>query len=123
MGKEVINLPDMPEQPYSPAVRAGDYLFVSGQIGSVDAEEREVKGIAAQTRRCLEKVKQVLAAGGASLGDVVKVTVFLRSEADFTVMNEVYQSYFPEDKPARSTVIVGLPRPELLVEIECIAYT
>jgi len=59
---------------------------------------------------------------GASLSDVVKVTVFLRNMDDFTKMNEAYQSYFPEKKPARSTVITGLVNPKMLIEIECIAY-
>ena len=123
MGKEIINLPNTPEHPYSPAVRAGDFIFVSGQIGAVDAAGSEVKGTADQTRQCLEKIKQILAAAGASLDDVVKVTVFLHSEADVAAMNEVYRSYFPEDKPARSTAITGLPQAELLVEIDCIAHT
>lgn len=122
MGKEVINLPDTPRLPYSSAIRAGNFIFVSGQTGSVDAEGREVKGIEAQTRQCFEKVKQVLAVAGMSLDDVIKVTVFLRNEADFASMNEVYQGYFAEDKPARSTIVVGLPRPDMLIEIECIAY-
>lgn len=122
MGKEVINLPSAQARPYSSAVKAGGYIFVSGHLGSVDADGKEVKGIAAQTKQCLENVKQVLAAADASLDDVVKVTVFLRSEADFASMNEAYQSYFPDDKPARSTVVTGLVLPDMLIEIECIAF-
>ena len=122
MTKEVIILPDTSKLPYSPGAKAGNFIFVSGQIGSVDAEGKEVPGIAGQTRECLEKVKRVLAAGGASLDDVVKVTVFLRNETDFAAMNDSYQSYFTAAKPARSTVVTGLPRPDMLIEVECIAH-
>lgn len=122
MKKEVITIPDAPQLPFSPAIRAGDYIFVSGQVGFVDADGREVKGIETQTRLCLENVKRVLEAARTSLDDVVKVTVFLRNAEDFPVMNAIYQGYFTKDKPARSTVMTGLALPGMLVEIECIAY-
>ncbi len=122
MKKEVITVPDAPQLPFSPAIRAGDYIFVSGQVGFVDAGGGEVKGIEAQTKLCLENMKRVLAAAGSSLDAVIKVTVFLRNEKDFSAMNKVYQGYFGDDKPARSTVITGLALPSMLVEIECIAY-
>ncbi len=122
MAKKVITIPGAPKLPFSPAIRAGDYIFVSGQAGFVDAKGNEIKGVEAQVRLCLENMKRVLVAAGASLDDVVKVTVFLRNEEDFAKMNEVYQGYFPEDKPARSTVIAGLALPTMLVEMECIAY-
>ena len=122
MAKEVITVPNAPKRPFSPAIKAGDYIFVSGQGGFVDAEGKEVKGIEAQTRQCLENVKQVLKAAGASLDDVVKVTVFLRNASDFAKMNEVYRSYFPTGQPARSTAVTGLAIPNMLLEIECIAY-
>ena len=123
MVRKVITLPDAPRLPFSPAIRAGDYIFVSGQLGHTDARGGEAKGIEAQTRQCLENMKRVLAAAGASLDDVAKVTVFLHSEKDFAKMNEVYQSYFVEDRPARSTVIAGLALPSMLIEIDCIAYS
>jgi 2-iminobutanoate/2-iminopropanoate deaminase len=123
MIKRVITLPDAPELPFSAAIRAGDYIFVSGQIGHTDAQGREVKGIEAQVRQCLENMKKVLAAAGSSLDEVVKVTVFLRNEGDFARMNEIYQSYFTKDRPARSTVIAGLALPSMLIEIDCIAYS
>jgi 2-iminobutanoate/2-iminopropanoate deaminase len=104
-------------------MRAGDYIFVSGQVGFQAAEGKELKGIEAQTTQCLGNMKRVLAAANSSLGDVVKVTVFLRSAEDFAAMNEVYQSYFHDSQPARSTVITGLALPNMLVEIECIAYS
>ncbi len=123
MKGEAINLPNAPTLPFSAAIRAGDYIFVSGQIGFTDDKGGEVKGIEAQTKQCLENVKQVLAAANASLDDVVKVAVFLRNGEDFTKMNEVYRTYFVDNKPARSTIIVGLALPSMLVEVECIAYS
>ncbi len=121
MDKKYISIPGAPKMPLSPAVKAGNFIFVSGQNGSRDAEGNEVRGIEAQTRTCLENVKRVLAAAGASMDDAVKVTVFIRDAGDFARMNEVYQGFFPKDKPARSTVVTGLVLPEMLVEIECIA--
>ena len=124
MAKQVINIPGAPRRPFSPAIRAGDYVFVSGQAGFQDRETGEaVEGIKAQTGQCLQKMKQVLEMAGASLEDVVKVTVFLGNTADYARMNEVYQSYFSADHPARSTVITGFVNPDMLVEIECIAYS
>jgi 2-iminobutanoate/2-iminopropanoate deaminase len=123
MVKEVITVPNALKLPLSPAIRAGDYIFVSGQVGFIDSSGKEVKGIEAQTRQCLENIKQVLEAASSSLNDVVKVTVFLAHADHFTQMNEVYQSYFPKDYPARSTVITIPAIPSMLVEIECIAYS
>ena len=120
--KEVIVLPGMKERPYSSAIRAGDFIFVSGTVGGVDAQGNPIEGIAAQTKQCLENTKNVLQTAGASLSDVVKATVFLTNADDYAKMNEVYRSYFPKDLPTRSTVITGLAVPELLIEIECIAY-
>jgi 2-iminobutanoate/2-iminopropanoate deaminase len=123
MMKKVITLPDAPRLPFSAAIRAGDYIFVSGQIGHTDAEGREIKGVEAQVTQCLENMKKVLAAADTSLDEVVKVTVFLRDENDFGKMNEIYQSYFTKDRPARSTVIACLALPSMLIEIDCIAYS
>jgi len=122
MPKEVINVPNRPKAPYSPGIKAGDYIFVSGQVGLVDNQGRELKGIEAQARQCLENVKQVLEAAGSSLSEVVKVTVFLTKAEDFAKMNEVYLSYFTNDLPARATIITILAKPTMEIEIECIAY-
>jgi len=122
MSKEVITVPNAPRLPFSPAIRAGDYIFVSGQGGFVDNEGRQVNGIEAQTRQCLENMKRILEAAGSSLSDVAKVTVFLGNVDDFAKMNEVYQRYFPKDYPARSTAVTGLVVPNMLIEMECIAY-
>ena len=76
----------------------------------------------AQTKQVLDNMKRVLEAAGVTIDDVVKVTVFLTRAEDFVKMNEVYKTYFTKDLPSRSTVIVAaLARPEMLVEIECIA--
>ena len=92
-------------------------------MGGVDDNGAEVKGIEAQTRQTMENIRKILEAAGSSFRDVVKVTVFLVDVNDFAKMNEVYRTYFSEDLPARSTVVVAaLARPAWLVEIECIAY-
>ena len=124
MNKQVLNVPNAPKYPFSPAIRAGDYIFVSGQGGFQNPETGEtIKGIEAQTRECLQNIKQVLEAAGSSLEDVVKITVFLGNVADYAKMNEVYQTYFPKYLPARSTVVTGLVIPDMLIEMECIAYS
>ena len=123
MSRQIISVPNAPKMPFSPAIKTGQYLFVSGQAGFYNPKAgQEVKGIEAQTKQTLENIKDVLEAADSSLTDVVKVTVFLRNADDFGKMNEVYADFFPKDYPARSTVIVGLALPQMLIEIECIAY-
>ncbi len=108
--------------PYSQAVQAGNMLFVSGQIPIVPATgEFAGNDIAAQTHQSLTNIKNILAAAGYSLNDVVKTTVLLADIADFAAMNAVYAEYFTENKPARAAFAVkDLPR-GALVEIEAIA--
>jgi 2-iminobutanoate/2-iminopropanoate deaminase len=108
--------------PYSQAVLANGFVFLSGQIPLDPATNQLVEGdVVVQTERVLENLKAVLQACGSSLGSVVKTTVFLKDMADFPRMNEVYGRYFPADAPARSTVQVArLPR-DVSVEIEVIA--
>ena len=111
--------------PYSQAVRSGETLFASGQIGLDPATGQLVAGgVAEQTKRVFENIKAVLAEAGLDLTHVVKTTVFLKSMGDFAAMNEVYATYLaPEGviPPARSTVAVaGLPK-DALVEIEVVA--
>lgn len=111
-----------PVAAYSQAVRAGDFLFLSGQI-AIDPATNEVVsgGIEAETRRVLDNLMAVLAAGGATRDDVVKITAYLSDMQDFAAFNAVYVSYFPEQPPARATVAVaGLPR-GVRVEIDAIA--
>ena len=111
--------------PYSQAIRVGDMLFASGQVGLDPATGQMVAGgIVEQTTRVFENIKAVLAKAGIDMVHVVKTTVYLRSMSDFAAMNEVYAKYLaPEGvvPPARSTVAVaGLPK-DALVEIEVIA--
>lgn len=109
--------------PYSQAVRAGDFLFLSGQI-PLDPQTGEiVKGdIKIQTERVMENIKAVLEAAGADFTRVVRSGIFLKSLQDFAAMNEVYGRYFPQEPPARSTVEVSrLPR-DVGIEIDVVAY-
>src|SRR6266545_6759068 len=96
---------EVPGLPFSSAVRVGDLVFLSGQIGNVPGTRQLADtGIAGQTRQALENVKAVLAAAGSSLDRAVKCTVFLADIKDYAAMNVVYARYFPKDPPARSTV-------------------
>ncbi len=106
---------------YSQGVRAGDFIFVSGQ-GPLDPATGKLVGetIEEQTRRVLENIKAILAAGGATMADVVKVSAHLSDVALFDRYNKVYSSYFPDPKPARTTV--GSQLMGILVEIDAIAY-
>ncbi|OGP69631.1 MAG: reactive intermediate/imine deaminase, partial [Deltaproteobacteria bacterium RBG_13_58_19] len=123
MKKQIITTDKAPAAigPYSQAVAAGPFLFVSGQI-PLDLSGQPVKGdIVVQTVQALENLKAILTAAGLSLKDVVKTTVFLADLADFPEMNRVYGEFFPEHPPARSTIQVGgLPR-GAAVEIEAVA--
>ena len=108
--------------PYSQAMQAGNMLFVSGQI-PIDPATGEFAGadIATQTNQSLTNIKNILAAAGYTMNDVVKTTVLLADIADFAAMNAVYAEYFTENKPARAAFAVkDLPR-GALVEIEAIA--
>jgi len=112
-----------PRGAYSPAVRAGDFIYVSGQ-GPVDpiTDKMVVTGVEEQTRITLSNIKRVLAACGATVQDVVKCSVFLRDIADFPRMNEVYKTFFGDARPARTTVEAKFYQAEMLVEIDCVAY-
>jgi 2-iminobutanoate/2-iminopropanoate deaminase len=108
--------------PYSQAIKANGMLFCSGQIPTDPATGEFVSNdISEQTEQVLKNLSAVLEAGGTSLANVVKTTVFLSDMSDFAAMNEVYGRYFSENKPARATVQAArLPR-DAKVEIECIA--
>lgn len=112
-----------PQGPYSHAVKAGGFVYVSGQAALDPKTSKPINGtVAEETRRTLENVKAILAASGASLQDVVKCSVFLADIRDFRAMNEVYAEYFGQAKPARTTVQSTLPASGLKVEIDCVAY-
>ena len=109
-----------PSPNLSAGIRVGDMLYASGQLGlSRSAPDSTIEG---QTRLALENTKAVLEAGGTTMANVVKCTVFLTRAADFQGMNRVYREFFPKDPPARSTVVVAaLVSSAAIVEIECMA--
>jgi 2-iminobutanoate/2-iminopropanoate deaminase len=121
---QAVSSPDAPRAigPYSQAVRAGQLLFVSGQVPLDPATGEIVAGdIAAQTRRVFENLGAVLQAGGRSFADVVRTTVFLADMNDFAAVNQVYGTYFAEPYPARATVQVARLPKDARVEIDVIA--
>jgi 2-iminobutanoate/2-iminopropanoate deaminase len=125
MPREIIKTSNAPEAigPYSQAVKSGNLIFVSGQVPVNPATGKIADDITAQTRQALDNLKAVLAAGGATLANVMKTTVFLKNLDDFAVMNDIYREYFPKDPPARSTIEVSrIPRGSS-IEIEAIAIT
>ncbi|MFY9728484.1 MAG: Rid family detoxifying hydrolase [Bryobacteraceae bacterium] len=113
-----------PRGPYSPAVRAGDTIYVSGQVPADPITGQVISGdVQAETRQALTNIRDILAGCGASLADVVRCAVYLTDAADFKAMNEVYAEFFGDAKPARTTVVVAaLPLPGAKVEIDAIAY-
>ena len=111
-----------PVGPYSQAVRAGAWLYVSGQIPLDPKTGQMVEpDITLQTRRVLDNLAAVLEAGGAALADVVKVTVFMTDLSQFSAMNEVFAEYFGQSPPARACIEAAALPKDSLVEIECIA--
>ena len=112
-----------PRGPYSHAVRAGDFIYVSGQAALNPATNAADPGtVAEETHQTIKNVQSILQAAGADLSDVVKCSVFLADIRDFAEMNQVYEEYFGEAKPARTTVNALLPAQGLKVEIDCVAY-
>ena len=110
MKKQIISTPNAPAAigPYSQAVKAGNLLFVSGQIPLDPATGTVVEGdVTVQAKQVFENVKAILTEAGATFEDVVKTTVFLKDMNDFAAMNAVYASYYTENCPARSAVEVG----------------
>jgi reactive intermediate/imine deaminase len=107
--------------PFSPAVKAGPFVFVSGQVPIGDNGEIVAGDIEAQARQALKNVEKTLALAGCALADVVKCTVWLDDARDFRTFNRVYAEYFPGNKPARSTTQAKLMI-DAKIEIEAIAY-
>ncbi|WNG17266.1 RidA family protein [Cystobacter fuscus] len=117
-------IPDAPPLgPFSRAVRAGDLLFLSGQIGIDSSGQLVSGGIEAETRQCLENIRAILARSGLGMDRIAKCTVFLTDMSEWKAMNEVYVTFFPGPKPARSALGTGTNGLALnaRVEIECIA--
>jgi len=122
--REVISTKNGPQAigPYSQAIKANGFVFVSGQVAFDPATQQIIDGdVAAQTDRVLRNLSAILNAAGSSLEKVVRSGVFLKNMADFGAMNEVYGKYFPSAPPARSTVEVARLPKDVLVEIDVIA--
>jgi len=113
----------VPRGPYSPAVRAGDFVYVSGQ-GPIDPSTQHLSfgDIRHETRLVLSNIQKILEGCGASMADVVKCSVFLADAGDFAAMNEVYGEFFGDQKPTRTTVEAKFVIPEMKVEIDAVAY-
>ena len=124
MKKEIINTTKAPAAlgPYSQAIKAGNTIYVSGQIPLIP-ETMEIisDDVQVQTKQSLENVKAVLEAAGATLNDVVKASVFIKDMNDFAKINEIYATYFTENNPARACVEVARLPKDVKVEIEVIA--
>ncbi len=112
-----------PRGPYSPAVRAGDFIFLAGQVPVDPATNQMSTGdIQHETRITLNNVKTLLEGIGSSLADVVKVGVYLADGADFARMNEIYAEFFGDSKPARTTIVCKFMA-DIRIEVDCVAYT
>jgi 2-iminobutanoate/2-iminopropanoate deaminase len=122
--RDVIATSDGPQAigPYSQAIRANGFVFVSGQVAIDPANQQVIAGdVSAQTERVLQNLTGILKAAGTGLDKVVRSTVFLKSMGDFAAMNEVYAKHFTSAPPARSTVEVSRLPKDVLVEIDVIA--
>jgi len=123
--KKIIRTDAAPQAigPYSQAVEAGGFVFVSGQIPIDPKTGGVVQGdIKEQTQLVLENAKNILAAAGCQMSAVVKSTVYLKNMSDFAAVNEVYGSYFPSDPPARAAVQVSRLPKDVSIEIDFVAY-
>jgi 2-iminobutanoate/2-iminopropanoate deaminase len=125
MKKTIITTTDAPKAigPYSQAVRAGDFLFLSGQI-SINPETGElvIESFEAQVRQIFKNIEAVLKAAGADFTHVVKSTVFLKNMDNFVEMNGIYTEFFPDDPPARSAVQASRLPKDVEIEVEMIAH-
>jgi len=122
--RDVISTAEAPRAigPYSQAIRANGFIFVSGQVAIDPATQQVVTGdVTAQTERIMKNLGAILKAAGGCLERVVRSTVFLKNMGDFAAMNEVYGKYFATNAPARSTVEVARLPKDVLVEIDVIA--
>src|SRR5262245_15318471 len=107
--------------PFSPAIRAGDFVYVSGQVAHDEKGELIDGGIIAQTRQTIENLRRILAQAGCTLDDIIKCNVWLADARDFWSFNKIYASHFPGIPPARSTVQSPLMI-DAKIEIDCVAY-
>ena len=123
MVREFVRTPNAPQPagPYTQAIKAGSFVFVAAQ-GPVDPKTGKMGDtVEIQTRQTLLNVKAILEAAGANMADVVKVSVFLKDASDFSKMNEVYKTFFPQNPPTRTTIEAKFAG-SMLVEIDAVAY-
>jgi 2-iminobutanoate/2-iminopropanoate deaminase len=112
-----------PVGPYSQAIRAGNFIFISGQVPVNPATGDFVKGsMTLQTQRCMDNIKAVIIAAGGSVKDIVKTTIFLTNMNDFAEVNEAYGNYFDLEPPARTTVQAAALPKGVAIEIDAVAY-
>ncbi|MCK9419497.1 MAG: RidA family protein [Nitrospirae bacterium] len=125
MEKKIIKTDDAPQAigPYSQAVEAGGFVFVSGQI-PIDPKSGNVVqvDIKAQTRQVMENAKAILSAAGCGMSKVVKATIYLKNMSDFASVNEIYGGYFPAEPPARATIEVSRLPKEVAIEMDFTAW-
>ena len=123
--KKIIKTGDAPQAigPYSQAVEAGGFVFVSGQI-PIDPKSGNVVqvDIKAQTRQVMENAKAILSAAGCGMSKVVKATIYLKNMSDFASVNEIYGGYFPAEPPARATIEVSRLPKEVAIEMDFTAW-
>lgn len=122
MGKQVISGAGMEGLPLSEAVRAGDFVFVSGMVGFGPDGKIVEGGVAAETDRIMADAADILKRAGATLADIVKVNIYLVDAGDFPVFNETYARYFRKEPPARASIATSLTI-DARVEMDFIAYT
>ena len=118
--KKIIGVAN-PDVPLSPAIRAGDFVFISGQVPTDPKGEIVGKDIEEQTTAVIRKIEELAKASGGTLNDIIKTTVFLQDINLFSKMNEVYRKFFSQDQPARSCFRAELAI-DALIEIEAVAY-
>jgi 2-iminobutanoate/2-iminopropanoate deaminase len=112
-----------PRGPYTPAMKAGGFIFVSGQVPVDPATNEFIKSdIKSETTQALQNIEAVLKGAGADRNDIVRCGVFLKDGKDFAAMNEAYVAFFGEHRPARTTVEAKFASPDMLVEIDAVAY-
>ncbi|MBD1223471.1 RidA family protein [Virgibacillus halodenitrificans] len=109
--------------PYSQAIQAGDFVYVSGQIGIDPSKGEVVDGIEKQTKQVLANLQAILTEAGTDFSKVVKFTIYLNSMEDFATVNEIYGDYLTEPYPARATVEVSRLPKDVLIEMDVIVYT
>ncbi|WP_084748565.1 RidA family protein [Clostridium mediterraneense] len=124
MMKEIIKTDKAPGAigPYSQGVRIENLIFTSGQIAINPQTGKISESIEEQTKQVLENIKEILEAGGTNINNVIKTTVFLKNMNDFEKMNSIYETYFINEKPARSAIEVSRLPKDVKIEIEVIAH-